>query len=594
MTSIVNIQPASTMKRPSFLFISCIIISIILTNQLYAQPGALDPSFGTGGTVLTPINGTDDRGFAVTQQTDGKLVTAGFTNNGTNNDIGLIRYNPDGSLDAGFGLGGTVTTPIGSGNESAQAVMMQPDGKILVAGFTHNGSNMDFAVLRYLQNGNLDTTFGTGGITTTDILSGNNQAHSIALQTDGKILLAGFYNDGTDDDFAVVRYDSTGTLDLTFGGTGIVVTDFTGGGDAGRSVAVQPDGKIVVGGWASIGINFDYGIARYNTNGTLDNSFDTDGLNAVAIGPADDQGYSVVIQPDGKIILTGVTNNGLDQDFGLVRFNTNGSLDNTFDTDGIVTTDFFVGNDLAYSADIQTDGKILAAGKVFNGSGFDFGLARYLTDGSLDNSFDTDGRVFTNFGGANDVGWAVTIQSDERAVVVGSGSISNPNFAGARYFLCGVADDSVTQSGITLTANLNGVEYQWVNCDSVFSEVPGEVNQIFTATMNGSYAVVLNVSNCFDTSACYTINTVGLFENPYDYVVTLYPNPTNGQFFMNMDHKLQAAQLKIISITGQVMFVQKDIYGNNLSFDISLYPSGIYFVELTDGPDIIRTRVIKR
>lgn len=580
------------MKR-NYSYLLLFFVILITTVQVFAQPGALDPSFNGTGTVLTPINGTDDKGYAVIQQADGKLVTVGYTNNGTNNDFGLIRYNIDGSLDAGFGLGGTVTTPIGSANESAQAVTLQPDGKILVSGFSHNGVNMDFAVVRYLQNGLLDTSFGTGGITVTDILGGNNQAHSIALQPDGKILLAGFYNDGIDDDFAVVRYDSTGAPDITFGVGGIVVTDFTGGADVARTVAVQSDGKIVVGGWASISINLDFAIARYNTNGTPDLTFDTDGFNTTAIG-VDDQGYTVIIQPDGKILLTGVSNNGTDQDFALVRYNTNGSPDISFDTDGIVTTDFFVGNDLAYSSDIQSDGKILAAGKVFNGTGFDFGLARYLPNGSLDNTFDLDGRVFTNFGGTNDVGWAVTIQTDERAVVVGSGSISNPNFAGARYFLCGIVDDSVSQTGTTLTANLNGVEYQWVNCDSVFSEVPGEINQIFTASVNGSYAVVLNMNNCLDTSDCFIINTVGIVDNQTDLVAVIYPNPTTDAFKISSDYEWQNATLRLINLTGQLVYQKNNNNGNLISVDISSYPSGIYFVELMDGSHLIRSRVVKR
>ncbi|MBM3273394.1 hypothetical protein FJY94_09220, partial [Candidatus Kaiserbacteria bacterium] len=198
---------------------------------------------------------------------------------------------------------GKVTTAIGTG-AAGESVTVQADGKILVAGFASNGSNADFALVRYNTDGSLDTRFGTGGKVTTAIGTGSDWGESVTVQTDGKILVAG----DAGGYFGLVRYNTDGSLDTSFDGDGKVTTDIGTGYDYGYSVTVQADGKILVAGSADIGGNYNFALVRYNTNGSLDISFDSDGKLTTKIGSDDVEGKSVVVQTDGKILVTGETN----------------------------------------------------------------------------------------------------------------------------------------------------------------------------------------------------------------------------------------------------------------------------------------------
>lgn len=566
---------------------------LLISTKTYAQPGTLDVSFGTGGIVQTNIGAGNDRGFSVVQQADGKLLVAGFSNNGTNNDFALIRYNIDGSLDPGFGLGGIVVTPIGAGNEGGQCVIVQPNNKIIVSGFANMGTT-DFALIRYNPDGSLDNTFGTAGIVTTPLGLANEQSHSVVLQSDGKIVAAGFTENGTDTDFGVVRYDTSGVLDPTFNTTGIVTTDFGNGDDVGRSVAIQTDGKIVVGGWASNGVNLDFAMARYNTNGSLDGTFDSDGMVTDTVLSGDDQGYSLAIQTDGKLVLAGITNSPLNIDFATMRFNTDGSLDNSFELDGISITDFAGGNDFGYSVAIQADGKILVAGQSFSAGNLDFGLARYDTFGNLDPIFGTAGLVTTDLGSAaTDVGWSVAIQGDEKVVVAGSNSISGGAFGVVRYNNCEIIDTSIVIMGPSYMANAAGFNYQWVYCDSAYAPIPGQTSQSFTPTSNGNFAVILSLDNCSDTSGCYSMTTFGV-ENNFDHDISVYPNPTSGQVILSVNKALTDATVRIANLTGQTILKKENMNGSQMVFDIANQPAGIYYLEVTEGNHVARTKVMKK
>jgi uncharacterized delta-60 repeat protein len=229
--------------------------------------GTLDISFGTGGRVTTNfidtagINGGDQsRGMAV--QIDGKIVAAGFSSLTGRGDFALARYNRDGTLDASFGIGGTVTTDFAGGVDTALSVAIQADGKIVAAGSATINGISDFALARYNRDGTLDASFGAGGTVTTDFAGGADNARSVAVQSDGKIVAAGRAVISGNSDFALARYTSNGTLDASFGTGGTVTTDFAGAGDQAFSVAVQKDGKIVAAGQAIVN-GLDFALARY-------------------------------------------------------------------------------------------------------------------------------------------------------------------------------------------------------------------------------------------------------------------------------------------------------------------------------------------
>ncbi len=364
--------------------------------------GSLDTSFGGGnGFVTVDIGDGDDFGRQVVAQSDGKIVVAGGSTDAMNIDIALLRYNADGTLDTGFGGGdGIVTTAIGPGDDSAQSVALQADGKIVVAGSSHNGTDSDAVVVRYNTDGTLDTSFGGGdGIATLAIGPADDFAESITLQTDGKILVGGSSHNGIDRDFALVRLNTDGSLDSSFGGgDGIVTTDLASTEDAGKSIALQPDGKIVLVGESGDGSDSYLTLVRYNTDGSLDASFGGgDGIVTTDVSAAADSGYDLVIQTDNKILVTGMSNAGVDIDLILARYHTDGSLDASFGGgDGIVLTDSGNAYGPGLSVDLQADGKILVAGYEYSSGEFRMLLARYNTDGSLDASY--GGTVFVEDG----------------------------------------------------------------------------------------------------------------------------------------------------------------------------------------------------
>ncbi len=191
-------------------------------------------------------------------QIDGKIVVAGQSGNGSNHDFAVVRYNGDGSLDSSFNGTGKVITPIGNGDDNGNSVAIQSDGKIVVAGSSYNGSNHDFAIARYNSDGTLDTSFNGTGKLTTPVGSSDDYGYSVAVQSDGKIVVAGeSFVTGSNLDFSVVRYNPNGSLDLSFNGTGKVITDVGGSGDFETSMAIQSDGKIVVVGYSVIGGSLD-------------------------------------------------------------------------------------------------------------------------------------------------------------------------------------------------------------------------------------------------------------------------------------------------------------------------------------------------
>jgi uncharacterized delta-60 repeat protein len=346
-----------------------------------------------------------------------------------------------GDLDTSFGSDGQVITDFDGGGDEAHAVALQTDGKIVVAG----GSSLTeigglFALARYNPNGTLDTTFG-GGRVTTDVEGGT--AHDVGLQSDGKIVAVGASGGAFDhSSFTLVRYKPNGTPDMTFGSDGLVTTAFRDFNDIATAIALQPDDKIVVAGSSTsdpaTGAT-DFALARYNPNGTLDTTFGGDGRVITAFeGHA--AALDIALQPDGKIVAVGQANNPStgNRDFALARYHPDGTLDTTFGGDGRVTT-AFEGDAPANAVALQPDGKIVLAGSV--GFSPDFALARYHPDGTLDTTFvTTDGGS----GAALDV----VLQPDGKFVVAG---FIGSDFALARFHPNGTVDTTFGGDGRVTT-----------------------------------------------------------------------------------------------------------------------------------------------
>jgi uncharacterized delta-60 repeat protein len=383
----------------------------------------------------------------------------------------------DGDLDPTFGMGGKVITDLFSGPDEAMAVVIQSDGKIVVAGGPSSTSGFfdDFLLVRYNPDGSLDDSFGAGGIVLTDFGGDADFVRAIAIQADGKIVAAGATgNLNAPHDFALARYNPDGSLDISFDGDGKVITPIsvTGGNEEALAVAIQPnDGKIIAAGKTSVGQD-DFALVRYNPDGSLDTSFDGDGKVTTALGDistSPDQVNALAIQSDGKIVAVGISSNTVtSRDFGLARYNPDGSLDTSFDGDGKVTTDFStdfcidcITTDEAYDVAIQpADGKIVAIGF---GSGNTFALARYNLDGSLDTSFDGDGKVKIDLSnaGIGSQGFGIGIQpADGKLIAAGIATMRRDipgsftidrDFVVARFNPDGSLDASFGQNGRVYT-----------------------------------------------------------------------------------------------------------------------------------------------
>ena len=411
-----------------------VLLAILLfaTSGSFAQqPGDLDSTFSADGIVTTNFSGSsDDFGLSVAVQPDGRLVIAGSSNNGTAAEIALVRLLADGSPDNSFGTGGKVTTAIGTLDDHATAVAVQPDGKIVVAGSTLiNGSGMAFALLRYNADGTLDNSFSGDGVQVDDISAGYDEAYAVALQPDGKILVAGYTNNGSSDDFALLRYTTDGALDNSFSGDGIETTDFAGYNDAVVSMALQPDGRIILAGYYGNGTDEDFALARYDPDGTPDATFGSGGLVNTVFTSGDDRAYGVALQPDGRIVAAGMVSSPPYWIMGLARYNADGTLDNSFSGDGMTTTPNGTYSG-ARSVALMPDGRIVAAGST----DFNFMVALFNTDGTLDTGFNTDGIQTTNIGDS-DYGNAVAMQADGKIVMAGAAHFTNTlnDFAVVRY-----------------------------------------------------------------------------------------------------------------------------------------------------------------
>lgn len=395
-----------------------------LEPRALLSAAALDTTFSTDGLVTTHFGTAGvDQVTDVVVQSDGKVVVVGFTSNGTNNDFAVARLNLDGSLDTSFGTGGKVLIAVGSGDDRANSVAIQTDGRIVVAGSANNGTNDDFAVVRLNANGTLDTSFDMDGRATVAVGAGLDQANGVAVQSDGKIVVAGTSNNGTNDDFAVVRLNANGGLDTSFDADGRATITVGAGLDQASDVAIQSDGRIVVVGTSSNGVTNDFAAVRLNSTGSLDTTFDGDGKATVDVAAGNDTGTRVALQSDGKIVIGGTAAVSGTNQMAAVRLNANGSLDTGFDGDGKASIAVGSGNAQATDVAVQGNGKILIVGSASNGANNDIAAVQLNTDGSLDTTFDSDGRASIVVDAGEDLGAAVALRPTGQIVIAGTSAV---------------------------------------------------------------------------------------------------------------------------------------------------------------------------
>jgi uncharacterized delta-60 repeat protein len=520
----------STM-RSGIAFITLVLLLVAPAAQ--GAPGDLDPTFSGDGRVTTDFSDIariDSRAADVAVLDDGRSVAVGSTRSG---DFALARYNADGTLDTSFSNDGRQITDVSGGMDTAEAVAVQPDGKLVVAG-SANGSSSVFAVVRYDSDGSLDPGFSGDGIQLTAFADGTAIGRDVAIGADGRIVVAGT-NRGTGGPatvaFALARYDTDGTLDDTFSGDGMQTTSVRAFEDEARAVAIQPGGKIVAAGYSVTddASQPEVAVVRYDAGGTPDPSFSGDGKLTTTFADYS-EAFDVAVR-DGKTVIAGVTTAAggsiEGNDLIVARYNDDGGLDTDFSGDGKQVTDtaFF---DEADAVAIQDNGRVVAAG--FQGASAssvaDFMLVRYRTDGELDTTFSGDGVQTTDFSGPTERASSIALGSDGRIVAGGfSGTGDTTDFALARY-----GGDAVLQPAPDTTITSGPAGLTNVKAPA-FTFVSSQGNSTFACFLDGSLV----------TDMCSSPFSAGaLAEGPHTFAVRASnqsgnPDPTPAERSFTID-----------------------------------------------------------
>ncbi|QDU28395.1 Bifunctional hemolysin/adenylate cyclase precursor [Anatilimnocola aggregata] len=437
--------------------------SVLVQNVapvLYWGPNAatLDTSFGTNGSAVTDVLGPGLdflQDIAITQP-DGKTVVLGFGSSFSGAESYLLRYNTNGTVDSTFGNGGKVT--VGGSSFSANSLALQTDGSILVTGTGSNSSDSDFAVRRYNASGALDTNFGEQGQATIDFGEGSydNSAKTLIQPADGKLLVIGNSYSDNNQIFTLLRLEANGLVDLSFGDSGRVHVDLGNLSENVTDAVLQPDGKILVLGTTYVsGTGADVVLLRFLADGMADDSFGTDGVVLSDLGGTEDYARSIALQTDGRILISGSTN-AATQDMVAARYDETGVLDVSFGTDGVAVFDFGGGYDVVQDMLVLPDGKIILAGTTEPSGGQSlFALTKLNDNGSLDTSFGTSGLATTDLGSAYALGAAVDLQSDGSLVVggiaVAAASVNDFDLGLARFTASGQLDLTYGSAGFVQT-----------------------------------------------------------------------------------------------------------------------------------------------
>lgn len=418
----------------------------ILMSAALADGGELDDSFSDDGKTMNGfVGGVDDTANAVAMS-GRKIVAVGVREGATFEDwdVGIIRYKKNGVLDNSFG-GGSNAYDITGKTDVGTDVIVLPSGKMLVAGYGGVVGARDFFIVRIKDNGLLDTSFGLdSGHTQTSFGPGDDIPYAVAVTKSGKIVVAGYtVGGGGKQNMAVVRYTPDGLPDGTFSGDGKKIVSLRPSHDGADDMAVQPNGKIVLGGWANdADQSSDFGLVRLTKNGKLDKTFSKDGKLITAVSKSEhDAVSSLALMNKGKILALGDTSKpSSGVDFALRRFLANGRIDRSFGKRGTKTIKFAAGDRSDNPAALVIDGagRIVVGGQSLFGPDFRFSLARLKASGKLDKAFGGDGKVTTVMGDEDAFINDFAIQSNGRIVAAGqgytfAGAMSSTDFAVARY-----------------------------------------------------------------------------------------------------------------------------------------------------------------
>ncbi len=548
-------------SKVSALFCSIILV-FLFSASVSASPGSIDLSFGTAGKVKTDFNSSQDQATASAIYTAGthagKIVVAGMVMNSSGYDtFGVARYNSNGTLDNTFDTDGKAPTVDLTGYFSRPwGVAIQSDDKIVVVGAASWGAptnRNDLGVVRYNANGSLDSTFGSGGKVTMQIGTLHSSWQAVAIQSDGKILIAGQSYNGADVS-TIVRLNTNGSYDTSF------TINAAGTYESFNAIAVQSDGKILAAGYGYDGSQNKMTVVRLTSAGALDTSFNATGIQLLngtkAFGTGGESANALAIQSDGKILVGGTTDVSGQTAYAAARLNTDGSLDTTFNSTGKVILDPTTGSDTLKGIGVQTDGKIVLSGYGTGPSSgnFDFLAARLNSGGTIDTSFGSSGYVFIDFGGDDRGDAGLMIQSDNNSVIAGwSGGGAARDFALVRLnasstnmiyesstvmqntnVIAPGATGDIVRIAISMNGDLSALTATSFTCNTTGTTAPADISSArlyYTGTTAAFSAATPFGSAVASPSGSFTITgtqTLAEGTNYFWLAYTVSPGATNG------------------------------------------------------------------
>lgn len=521
---ILNSMKYKMMKK----FFLLAALSALFTLNVQAQaPGTLDITFNNDG-IYTIDFGSNDNMNDVKIQTNQQIVCTGVAlSTAFTGTLKVFRLNPNGTLDNGFGVNGVFSFLTGAETYGYESQILD-NGKILVAGISMNQSfYADILLIRLNQNGTIDSSFGNNGFTVTGFSSRDDFAYGLAVQPDGKILVAGEMTDTINyqNNPSIVRFTEDGFVDNTFGVNGQLLIPAIGGDNGFRCITIQPDGKILAAGrysFVNTGlVDFDFCVVRADVNGVLDPTFGTNGIALTSVGSGLNQAFGIDLDTAQNIVVAGVSNNAT-TDMALLKYDPSGTLDATFGVGGIVESNI-AAFDAAYDVKVQTDNNIVVSGTSGSfPSPTGATVWKFLANGAIDNSFGTNGYVTTNIASDNEDGNSVVLQADGKIVVSGKYRNTNAN----------------NNDGTVLRYN----------------------NTVVNASVNE-----INVSN----------------------TLSVYPNPasSNQTIMIASEKNFTTAQVKITDLLGSLVYSTNGSFQNG-NFELQLpagINKGVYFVTVSDA-----------
>jgi uncharacterized delta-60 repeat protein len=570
-----------------------LLISFISLN-VFGQDGVIDATFGTGGKTYSGYVADFGSQMPVAVQSDGKILQA------TSNQLSgiyqtiLIRYNNNGGLDNTFGNAGKFIATFPS-NNAALDMAIQSDGKIVLAGLMDSAGTNYFMAMRITSTGTLDASFGTNGRTIIAFNSQESIGIAMALQADGKIVVGGYASNAsaTAYVFALARLTTSGALDTSFDTDGKQTTVLGPDFDVISDLAIQADGKIVVAGVSYNSLSVaELAVARYTTAGALDNTFGTGGKFTWSANNQDTQAYSIAMQPDGKIVVSGSWDNNTNFDFIIMRLTAAGALDNSFGTAGKVMTAIGTDDDEAYSVAVQLDGKIVAGGDIYvpSQTGYDIAVVRYTSGGTVDNSFGTAGKAIVDMNSGSDDEYGMIVSQGLKIIVGVLHYDASDNEIPAlvrlnnssTFYNAAACSSPPPAPQITITASSNVLSSNATSNNQWYlngAAISGATGQTYTATASGIYTATTTVGGCVSApSNAITYNITGLSFPAFDVKISMAPNPVTSKMLISYKGT-DKLYIEVLDLSGRIVFGRQRFTGNR-ELDFSGYANGTYLVRV--------------